>query len=160
MSAFGTSKVIFVHRHNVRGFYTCRVCPLQPNVKMKITTRRWRKRYRMKWVTRPVPFVWVFGILVLMMFVCVSQDENDVYILTKVSDILHSIFSSYRENILPWFEQLMQLIVNLIVSVTPPTFRFSQRCLKTTPYTLHSAAFKRTAIVLWCLKPECSHSIQ
>jgi len=46
------------------------------------------------------------------------QDENDVYILTKVSDILHSVFSSYNEKVLPWFEQLLQLIVQLIVSTS------------------------------------------
>uniref|UniRef100_A0A8D3DFH2 Importin subunit beta-1/Transportin-1-like TPR repeats domain-containing protein n=1 Tax=Scophthalmus maximus TaxID=52904 RepID=A0A8D3DFH2_SCOMX len=43
-----------------------------------------------------------------------DEDENDVYILTKVSDILHSVFSSYKEKVLPWFEQLLQLIVQLI----------------------------------------------
>ncbi|KAB0402924.1 hypothetical protein E2I00_011127 [Balaenoptera physalus] len=43
-----------------------------------------------------------------------DEDDNDVYILTKVSDILHSIFSSYKEKVLPWFEQLLPLIVNLI----------------------------------------------
>lgn len=48
------------------------------------------------------------------------QDDNDVYILTKVSDILHSIFSSYKEKVLPWFEQLLPLIVNLIVSIASP----------------------------------------
>lgn len=41
-----------------------------------------------------------------------------MYILTKVSDILHSVFSSYKEKVLPWFEQLLQLIVQLIVSAT------------------------------------------
>lgn len=51
-------------------------------------------------------------------WVCsVSQDENDVYILTKVSDVLHSVFSSYKEKVLPWFEQMLPLIVQLIVSV-------------------------------------------
>lgn len=44
------------------------------------------------------------------------QDDSDVYILTKVSDILHSIFSSHKEKVLPWFERLLSLIVNLIVS--------------------------------------------
>lgn len=44
------------------------------------------------------------------------QDDSDIYILTKVSDILHSIFSSYKEKVLPWFERLLPLIVNLIVS--------------------------------------------
>lgn len=41
-----------------------------------------------------------------------------MYILTKVSDILHSVFSSYKEKVLPWFEQLLQLIVQLIVSTS------------------------------------------
>lgn len=63
------------------------------------------------------------------------QDENDVYILTKVSDILHSIFSSYGEKILPWFEQLLQLIVNLIVSVSALTHRII-------PYALYSAQLR------------------
>lgn len=55
------------------------------------------------------------------------QDENDVYILTKVSDVLHSVFSSYKEKVLPWFEHLLPLIVQLIVSVprlpSPPAQR-------------------------------------
>lgn len=53
----------------------------------------------------------MFNVILLVL-----QDENDVYILTKVSDILHSVFSSYKEKVLPWFEQLLQLIVQLIVS--------------------------------------------
>uniref|UniRef100_A0A3B5MRZ7 Uncharacterized protein n=1 Tax=Xiphophorus couchianus TaxID=32473 RepID=A0A3B5MRZ7_9TELE len=48
-----------------------------------------------------------------------DEDENDVYILTKVSDVLHSVFSSYKEKILPWFEQLLQLIVQLICPNRP-----------------------------------------
>lgn len=58
----------------------------------------------------------MFALVLKLLFFLWFQDENDVYILTKVSDILHSIFSSYREKVLPWFEQLLQLIVNLIVS--------------------------------------------
>uniref|UniRef100_A0AAY5F0B9 TOG domain-containing protein n=1 Tax=Electrophorus electricus TaxID=8005 RepID=A0AAY5F0B9_ELEEL len=48
-----------------------------------------------------------------------DEDENDVYILTKVSDILHAVFSSHKEKVLPWFEQLLQLIVNLICPHRP-----------------------------------------
>ncbi|XP_077456296.1 importin-5 [Stigmatopora argus] len=48
-----------------------------------------------------------------------DEDENDVYILTKVSDVLHSVFSSYKEKVLPWFEQLLQLIVQLIYPNRP-----------------------------------------
>lgn len=66
----------------------------------------------------------------------VFQDENDVYILTKVSDILHSIFSSYREKVLPWFEQLLQLIVNLIVSelVQRSELQLNSACYKLSSY--------------------------
>uniref|UniRef100_A0A8C0FWW4 Importin 5 n=1 Tax=Bubo bubo TaxID=30461 RepID=A0A8C0FWW4_BUBBB len=48
-----------------------------------------------------------------------DEDDSDVYILTKVSDILHSIFSSYKEKVLPWFERLLPLIVNLICPHRP-----------------------------------------
>nr|XP_032627337.1 importin-5 [Chelonoidis abingdonii] len=48
-----------------------------------------------------------------------DEDDSDVYILTKVSDILHSIFSSYQEKVLLWFEQLLPLIVNLICPHRP-----------------------------------------
>uniref|UniRef100_A0A8C6ISK4 Uncharacterized protein n=1 Tax=Melopsittacus undulatus TaxID=13146 RepID=A0A8C6ISK4_MELUD len=48
-----------------------------------------------------------------------DEDDNDVYVLTKVSDILHSIFSSYKEKVLPWFERLLPLIVNLICPHRP-----------------------------------------
>lgn len=41
-----------------------------------------------------------------------------MYILTKVSDILHAVFRSYKEKVLPWFEQLLQLVVQLIVSTS------------------------------------------
>uniref|UniRef100_A0A8D0L417 Importin 5 n=1 Tax=Sphenodon punctatus TaxID=8508 RepID=A0A8D0L417_SPHPU len=48
-----------------------------------------------------------------------DEDDSDVYILTKVSDILHSVFSSYKGKVLPWFEQLLPLIVNLICPHRP-----------------------------------------
>uniref|UniRef100_A0A8D2LUX1 Importin 5 n=1 Tax=Varanus komodoensis TaxID=61221 RepID=A0A8D2LUX1_VARKO len=48
-----------------------------------------------------------------------DEHDSDVYILTKVSDILHSIFSSYKAKVLPWFEQLLPQIVNLICPHRP-----------------------------------------
>lgn len=48
-----------------------------------------------------------------------DEDDSDVYVLTKVSDVLHSLFSSYKDKVLPWFEQLLPLIVNLICSHRP-----------------------------------------
>ncbi|KAG7268938.1 hypothetical protein CRUP_002934 [Coryphaenoides rupestris] len=58
-----------------------------------------------------------------------EQDENDVYILTKVSDILHSVFSSYKEKVLPWFEQLMPLIAQLI-HCSPASFKYAEVFLR------------------------------
>ncbi|XP_072884532.1 importin-5 isoform X2 [Hemitrygon akajei] len=48
-----------------------------------------------------------------------DEDDSDVYILTKISDILHSMFSCYKEKMLPWFEQILPLIVNLICPHRP-----------------------------------------
>uniref|UniRef100_UPI00358F79B9 importin-5 isoform X2 n=1 Tax=Myxine glutinosa TaxID=7769 RepID=UPI00358F79B9 len=48
-----------------------------------------------------------------------DEDENDVYVLSKISDILHSIFSCYKAKVLPWFEQLLPFVVNLISQAHP-----------------------------------------
>ena len=77
------------------------------------------------------------------------QDENDVYILTKVSDILHSVFSSYKEKVLPWFEQLLQLIVQLIVSSWCFILKFSIYSVSIQVYWKKEQAFKQVA-TRWC----------
>lgn len=95
---------------------------------MKTTMSRWRKHYKTRYFKvskhildgnldkhQPMTEPHLSCFFFLNCFP--AQDENDVYILTKVSDILHSVFSSYKEKVLPWFEQLLQLIVQLIVSV-------------------------------------------
>ena len=43
------------------------------------------------------------------------QDDQDVYILSKVSDIMHSLFGTYKEAMLPAFEQLLPHFVKLLV---------------------------------------------
>ena len=47
------------------------------------------------------------------------QDEQDVYILSKVSDIMHSLFGTHKEAILPVFDQLLPHFTKLIVSICP-----------------------------------------
>ncbi|KAM8860614.1 importin-5-like [Synchiropus picturatus] len=44
------------------------------------------------------------------------QDEDEVYmeILTKVSDVLHSIFQAFRESALPWLDKVLDVIARLI----------------------------------------------
>jgi hypothetical protein len=36
-----------------------------------------------------------------------DEDDEDVYILSKVGDVVHAVFSQYRENWLPQFERLL-----------------------------------------------------
>ena len=45
-----------------------------------------------------------------------DEDDEDTYILSKVSDIMHSLFGVHKTAILPVFEQLLPLFVKLLVS--------------------------------------------
>lgn len=45
------------------------------------------------------------------------QDDQDVYILSKVSDIMHSLLGTYKEATLPVFEQLLPHFMKLLVSI-------------------------------------------
>ena len=48
------------------------------------------------------------------------QDEQDIYILSKVSDIIHSLFGTYKEAVLPVFDQLLPHFAKLLVSTQLP----------------------------------------
>ena len=39
-----------------------------------------------------------------------------MYILSKISDIMHGIFGAYKEGALPFFEPLLEHFVKLLVS--------------------------------------------
>jgi hypothetical protein len=43
------------------------------------------------------------------------QDDFDALILSKISDILHSLFKVYKENFMPAFEQVLPHFVQLSV---------------------------------------------
>ena len=46
----------------------------------------------------------------------IDEDDEDVYILSKVSDIFHSLFGAYKQAILPAFESMLPHFVKLLVS--------------------------------------------
>lgn len=46
----------------------------------------------------------------------VFQDDEDVYVLSKISDVVHSMFGTHKEEFLPMFEQLLAHFVKLLVS--------------------------------------------
>ncbi|XP_013780072.1 importin-5-like [Limulus polyphemus] len=43
-----------------------------------------------------------------------DEDDEDVYILSKVADILHSLFSTHKQDFLPCFDHLLQHFVRLL----------------------------------------------
>lgn len=56
-------------------------------------------------------------ILYTVVFVLISQDDEDVYILSKISDTCHSLFGTHKEEFLPMFEQLLHHFVKLLVRI-------------------------------------------
>ncbi|CAG0896808.1 unnamed protein product [Darwinula stevensoni] len=52
-----------------------------------------------------------------------EENEDDVYILTKVADVLHSLFLVYRESLYSYFDQILPHFVHLLQSERPPADR-------------------------------------
>lgn len=48
-----------------------------------------------------------------------DEDDEDVYILSKVGDVVHAVFSQYREAWLPQFERLLPLFSKLLEAGRP-----------------------------------------
>ena len=44
------------------------------------------------------------------------QHDTDEYILSKISDIMHSLFKTHKEEILPFFHSLLPDFITLLVS--------------------------------------------
>lgn len=45
-----------------------------------------------------------------------DEDCEDVYILSKVADVLHSLFATYKTSFYPYFDQIVGHFVKLLVS--------------------------------------------
>ena len=48
----------------------------------------------------------------------VQEDDEDVYILSKISDLVHSLFGTHKEEFATHFETLLHHFVKLLVSIT------------------------------------------
>jgi hypothetical protein len=48
-----------------------------------------------------------------------EEDDEDIYILSKVSDIMHGLFGAYKTEVLPAFEQLLPHFVKLLAADRP-----------------------------------------
>ncbi|XP_041482292.1 importin-5-like [Lytechinus variegatus] len=52
-----------------------------------------------------------------------DEDDDDVYLLSKISDILHAVLGTYADVALPFFEMLMKNIIRLLPQDKPWTDR-------------------------------------
>jgi len=66
----------------------------------------WTKMYVQKWDNCVIQFY---------LCICYVQHEDDAVLLSKISDIFHALFITYRENALPYFEALLPQITRLLV---------------------------------------------
>lgn len=46
-----------------------------------------------------------------------DEDCEDVHLLSKVADVLHSLFATYKTSFYPYFDQIVGHFVKLLVSV-------------------------------------------
>ncbi|XP_071481332.1 importin-5-like [Diadema antillarum] len=58
-----------------------------------------------------------------------DEDEDDVYLLSKISDILHSVMGTHADTALPLFEMLLPNIVRLLPQDKPWTDRQWAICM-------------------------------
>ncbi|KAI0224095.1 Importin-5 [Lamellibrachia satsuma] len=59
----------------------------------------------------------------------IEEDDEDVYILSKVSDVMHGLFSTHKDAILPFFDQLLPLFVKLLGAERPWADRQWSLCI-------------------------------
>ena len=57
----------------------------------------------------------------------VDEDDEDVYTLSKLGDLIHALFSTHKEEFLPVFDQLLPFIAKLLVSNTGHFHNFLAR---------------------------------
>ena len=48
-----------------------------------------------------------------------DEESDDIYVLSKISEVIHSLFLAYRESFIPFFDQICSHFVNLLVPTRP-----------------------------------------
>ncbi|KAI4464528.1 importin beta [Holotrichia oblita] len=43
-----------------------------------------------------------------------DEESDDIYVLSKIADVVHALFTTYREQFLPYFDQICPHFVNLL----------------------------------------------
>lgn len=54
-----------------------------------------------------------------------DEDCEDVHILSKIADVLHSLFATYKTAFYPYFDQIVGHFVKLLVS----QFHINEKCI-------------------------------
>jgi Leu/Phe-tRNA-protein transferase len=47
----------------------------------------------------------------------VDEDSEDTYLLSKVSDVIHALFSTYKESFFPFFDQIVGHYTKMLVRI-------------------------------------------
>lgn len=48
-----------------------------------------------------------------------EEDENDILILSKIADVIHALFKTYKTSFLPYFDRIVVNIVKLLEPTNP-----------------------------------------
>lgn len=58
-----------------------------------------------------------------------EEDDEDVFVLSKLGDVIHALFSTYKEAMVPVFDQMLPNVIKLLVSGAFLTVvRLNQSC--------------------------------
>ena len=58
----------------------------------------------------------IFTFLRICLVVCsLQQDEVDVFVLSKITDVLHAFFTTHNTSFLPVFDKVMPCFVKMLV---------------------------------------------
>lgn len=52
-----------------------------------------------------------------MLHLLLFQDDDDVYVLSKISDVVCTLFSTYKQEFFPYFDILLPQYISLVVSI-------------------------------------------
>lgn len=48
-----------------------------------------------------------------------EEDDNDILLLSKIADIIHALFKTYKTNFLPFFDRVVPSFVKLLEPTSP-----------------------------------------
>lgn len=76
-----------------------------------------------------------------------EEDDDDVFVLSKLGDLLHALFSTHKDAMIPVFDQLLPSVVKLLVRLVVFKRRFHSQPLQTLGFSLFRTNLTRGPII-------------